>query len=269
MTHRQPSPSSVWATSGFRSPSNSASSIRRSASTCPTAKVDAYRQGLRPDRRSHAGSSSRRPSKLRVTTDAARLARGRFHRRRRADAGRRCAPARFRAAARRERVGRPEPEARRDRRVRIDRLPGRDRGNLRPGHRKAFRACAGSDDFFVGYSPERINPGDREHTLDRIIKVVSGDTPETLERVATVYGEHHHRRRASGEQHQGRGSGESHREHAARPQHRADERACADLPQDRHRHAWRCSKRRGPSGTSCRFGPAWSAGTASASIPTT
>jgi len=43
-------------------------------------------------------------------------------------------------------------------------------------------------DFFVGYSPERINPGDREHSLTKITKVVSGDTPETLERVATVYG---------------------------------------------------------------------------------
>jgi UDP-N-acetyl-D-glucosamine/UDP-N-acetyl-D-galactosamine dehydrogenase len=43
-------------------------------------------------------------------------------------------------------------------------------------------------DFFVGYSPERINPGDREHTLARITKVVSGDLPETLERVAEVYG---------------------------------------------------------------------------------
>ena len=43
-------------------------------------------------------------------------------------------------------------------------------------------------DFFVGYSPERINPGDREHTLTRITKVVSGDTPETLERVAAFYG---------------------------------------------------------------------------------
>jgi UDP-N-acetyl-D-galactosamine dehydrogenase len=42
-------------------------------------------------------------------------------------------------------------------------------------------------DFFVGYSPERINPGDREHTLTRIVKVVSGDTPETLERVAALY----------------------------------------------------------------------------------
>jgi UDP-N-acetyl-D-galactosamine dehydrogenase len=43
-------------------------------------------------------------------------------------------------------------------------------------------------DFFVGYSPERINPGDRQHTLTRIVKVVAGDTPETLERVAQVYG---------------------------------------------------------------------------------
>ncbi|HQR57396.1 MAG TPA: nucleotide sugar dehydrogenase, partial [Burkholderiaceae bacterium] len=42
-------------------------------------------------------------------------------------------------------------------------------------------------DFFVGYSPERINPGDREHTLTRIVKVVSGDTPATLERVAKTY----------------------------------------------------------------------------------
>ena len=43
-------------------------------------------------------------------------------------------------------------------------------------------------DFFVGYSPERINPGDKEHTLPRIVKLVSGDTPATLERVAAVYG---------------------------------------------------------------------------------
>ena len=43
-------------------------------------------------------------------------------------------------------------------------------------------------DFFVGYSPERINPGDKEHTLTRIVKVVSGDTPATLEIVADTYG---------------------------------------------------------------------------------
>ena len=42
-------------------------------------------------------------------------------------------------------------------------------------------------DFFVGYSPERINPGDKEHTLTKILKIVSGDTPQTLERVAALY----------------------------------------------------------------------------------
>jgi UDP-N-acetyl-D-galactosamine dehydrogenase len=43
-------------------------------------------------------------------------------------------------------------------------------------------------DFFLGYSPERINPGDREHTIDKITKVVSGQTPEVLDRVAALYG---------------------------------------------------------------------------------
>ncbi|MBK9574217.1 MAG: nucleotide sugar dehydrogenase [Rhodoferax sp.] len=42
-------------------------------------------------------------------------------------------------------------------------------------------------DFFVGYSPERINPGDKEHTLTKILKIVSGDSPETLEKVAKLY----------------------------------------------------------------------------------
>ena len=43
-------------------------------------------------------------------------------------------------------------------------------------------------DFFAGYSPERINPGDKERTLTKITKVVSGDTPETLKKIAEVYG---------------------------------------------------------------------------------
>lgn len=43
------------------------------------------------------------------------------------------------------------------------------------------------NDFFVGYSPERINPGDKEHTLTNILKIVSGDTPETIEKVAALY----------------------------------------------------------------------------------
>ena len=42
-------------------------------------------------------------------------------------------------------------------------------------------------DFFVGYSPERINPGDKEHTLTKILKIVAGDTPETLNKVAALY----------------------------------------------------------------------------------
>lgn len=43
-------------------------------------------------------------------------------------------------------------------------------------------------DFWLGYSPERINPGDREHTVDRIVKVVAGETPEVLARVSALYG---------------------------------------------------------------------------------
>jgi UDP-N-acetyl-D-glucosamine/UDP-N-acetyl-D-galactosamine dehydrogenase len=42
-------------------------------------------------------------------------------------------------------------------------------------------------DFHVGYSPERINPGDKEHTLTKITKVVSGDDAATLEKVAALY----------------------------------------------------------------------------------
>ena len=41
--------------------------------------------------------------------------------------------------------------------------------------------------FYVGYSPERINPGDREHTLTRILKIVSGDDAETLDKIAALY----------------------------------------------------------------------------------
>lgn len=51
--------------------------------------------------------------------------------------------------------------------------------------------CSGlkcGKDFKIGYSPERINPGDKEHTLDRIVKVVSGMDEEALEVVARTYG---------------------------------------------------------------------------------
>lgn len=48
-------------------------------------------------------------------------------------------------------------------------------------------AMTWKEEFFVGYSPERINPGDKEHTLTKILKIVSGDTPTTLDTVAQLY----------------------------------------------------------------------------------
>ncbi|MBD0778839.1 nucleotide sugar dehydrogenase [Maribacter sp. ANRC-HE7] len=44
-----------------------------------------------------------------------------------------------------------------------------------------------NEDFFVGYSPERINPGDKEHTIDKILKVTSGSTPETARIIDRLY----------------------------------------------------------------------------------
>jgi UDP-N-acetyl-D-galactosamine dehydrogenase len=41
--------------------------------------------------------------------------------------------------------------------------------------------------FFVGYSPERINPGDKKHTIDKIVKVTSGSTPEIAKKIDTLY----------------------------------------------------------------------------------
>jgi UDP-N-acetyl-D-galactosamine dehydrogenase len=46
----------------------------------------------------------------------------------------------------------------------------------------------GGVDFKVGFSPERINPADREHTFTKILKVVSGQDQESLEKIANVYG---------------------------------------------------------------------------------
>ncbi len=42
-------------------------------------------------------------------------------------------------------------------------------------------------DFFVGYSPERINPGDNKHTIDKILKVTSGSSPESAKLVNSLY----------------------------------------------------------------------------------
>lgn len=44
-----------------------------------------------------------------------------------------------------------------------------------------------NEDFYAGYSPERINPGDKEHTVDKILKVTSGSTPEIGQKVNDLY----------------------------------------------------------------------------------
>jgi UDP-N-acetyl-D-glucosamine/UDP-N-acetyl-D-galactosamine dehydrogenase len=65
--------------------------------------------------------------------------------------------------------------------------PGLTRGVCGPLLAKTSGLKQGVD-FKLGYSPERINPGDREHRLETITKIVSGEDDETLERVAAVYG---------------------------------------------------------------------------------
>ena len=51
-----------------------------------------------------------------------------------------------------------------------------------------FSGLKFNTDFFCGYSPERINPGDKEHTLTKILKITSGSTPETADIVDALYG---------------------------------------------------------------------------------
>lgn len=65
--------------------------------------------------------------------------------------------------------------------------PGVTEDICRPLLAKESGLTAGTD-FKVGYSPERINPGDKEHTIERITKVVSAEDEESLERVSAVYG---------------------------------------------------------------------------------
>jgi UDP-N-acetyl-D-galactosamine dehydrogenase len=65
--------------------------------------------------------------------------------------------------------------------------PGLTEDICGPALEAASGAVCGRD-FFLGYSPERINPGDREHTVDRIVKVVAGQTPAVTEALAQVYG---------------------------------------------------------------------------------
>lgn len=50
-----------------------------------------------------------------------------------------------------------------------------------------FSGLKFNQDFFVGYSPERINPGDKEHTVEKILKITSGSTPEIAQKVDELY----------------------------------------------------------------------------------
>jgi UDP-N-acetyl-D-galactosamine dehydrogenase len=64
--------------------------------------------------------------------------------------------------------------------------PGATEEVVGPALASASRLRCGID-FFLGYSPERINPGDRQHTVERLTKVVAGQTPEVAERLAAIY----------------------------------------------------------------------------------
>ncbi len=65
--------------------------------------------------------------------------------------------------------------------------PGVTENICGPALEKASDLVAGRD-FFLGYSPERINPGDREHTITRITKVVAGQTDEVTDFLVALYG---------------------------------------------------------------------------------
>ena len=97
----------------------------------------------------------------------------------------------------------------------------------------ALSGLAAGRDFFLGYSPERINPGDREHTLGRITKVVAGQTPEVAERLAPDLPPGHRRPGLPRARSAHRRGGEGDRECAARHQHRLRQRGRDDLPAPR------------------------------------
>lgn len=66
--------------------------------------------------------------------------------------------------------------------------PGATEEDCLPILEKVSSLSFANDDFKLGYSPERINPGDKERTIDKILKVVSGSDAEALEEIAKVYG---------------------------------------------------------------------------------
>ena len=97
-------------------------------------------------------------------------------------------------------------------------------------------------DYFLGYSPERINPGDRQHRFETIRKVVAGQDARTRDIIAAVYGSvvtagvHKAPSIKTGRSCQGD------REHTARSQYRTDERAVIDFPRARYRYERRAGR---------------------------
>ncbi len=117
--------------------------------------------------------------------------------------------------------------------------PRSTRARPRSSAFRSSRSCPGSSfnvDFFVGYSPERINPGDKEHRLPTIVKVTSGSTPEAADFVDALYSIDHHRGHAPRLVDPRRRGRQGHREHPARRQHRPHQRARHPLQPARHRH---------------------------------
>ena len=119
--------------------------------------------------------------------------------------------------------------------------PG-DRGDLRPGAGTIVGPRCGVD-FKLGYSPERINPGDKDHPLEKIVKVVAGQDEATLQRLSAVYGSIIEAGNPWRPVDQGGRGGQGDRKHPARREHRADERDFEDLRAGRNpvvRGACRC-----------------------------
>ena len=123
------------------------------------------------------------------------------------------------------------------------RLSRRGRRGLRAAPGARLGACSCGVDFTVGYSPERINPGDKNHRFETITKVVSGQDEKTLahrRRRLRFGGHRRHPLRALDQS--GRG-GQGHREYPARPQYRVHERAVRAVRAFGHRHRRRARRR--------------------------
>ena len=121
---------------------------------------------------------------------------------------------------------------------------------------EAFSGLTFNLDFYVGYSPERINPGDKQHRLSAIKKVTSGSTPAVADKDRSTLRADYRRGNAQGSQHQSGGSRQGHREHSARPQHRVGQRTRHHLRAKWASTPKQCCRRLAPSGTSCRSGRA-------------